>query len=93
MNNESGLIDEKRAHKRLPICRKIRFATGGQSHIGLIGDLSIGGVSIISKHRFIQGAIIELAVPPMSGTVQYCMTYGKDFFKVGIRLLPSDSFY
>jgi len=87
MDNQTGPIAEKRADKRLPIFKKIRFAAAGHTHIGLIGDLSIGGVSIISKHRFIRGAIVELAVPPMSGTVQYCVTYGRDFFKVGIRLL------
>jgi hypothetical protein len=84
-------ICEKRAHKRLPICRKIRFVAGGQTHVGLIGDLSISGVSIISKHRFLQGAMVELAVPPMSGTVQYCVNYGKDFFKLGIRLLGTSA--
>ena len=91
MDNQTGPTAEKRAFKRLPIYKKIRFASGGQNHIGLIGDLSVGGVSIISKHSFIRGAIIELAVPPMSGTVQYCMTYGKDFFKVGIRLLGNNA--
>jgi hypothetical protein len=93
MENQIGHTDEKRAYRRLPICRKIRFAAGGQTHIGLIGDLSPGGVSIISKHRFIRGAIVELAVPPMSGTVQYCVTYGKDFFKLGIRLLGSNALF
>jgi hypothetical protein len=93
MDNQIGHTDEKRVHKRLSICRKIRFAAGGQTHIGLIGDLSLGGVSIISKHRFIQGAMVEVSVPPMSGTVQYCVTYGKDFFRLGIRLLGSNAFF
>ena len=82
-------FDEKREHRRSPICRKFRFAVGADIYKGLIGDFSCGGISIISKHKFVRGLVVDIEIPPMSGTVQYCLPYGKDFFKVGLKLLES----
>jgi hypothetical protein len=90
MDDQYRQFDEKRAHQRLSICRKIRFVVGAE---GLIGDISGGGISIISKHKLVLGAVVDLMIPPMSGTVQYCSAYGKDFFKTGLRLLENNQSY
>jgi hypothetical protein len=83
-------FDEKREDRRSPICRKLRFAVGADSYRGLIGDISRGGICIISKHKFVRGSVVDIKIPPMSGTVQYCLPYGKDFFKTGLRLLENN---
>ena len=90
MENQTHHSDEKRKYPRSPICRKIKFIVGANIYKGLIGDISSGGISIISKHKFIRGAVIDLKIPPMSGTVQYCVPYRNDFFKTGLRLLGNN---
>jgi hypothetical protein len=90
MDDQYRQFDEKRAQQRLSICRKIRFVVGADIYRGLIGDISGGGISIISKHRLVLGVVVDLMIPPMSGTVQYCSSYGKDFFKTGLRLLEDN---
>jgi hypothetical protein len=90
MGDQYRQFDEKREHRRLPICRKIRFVVGADVHRGLIGDISGRGISIISKHKLVQGSVVDLMIPQMSGTVQYCIAYGKDFFKTGLRLLDDN---
>ena len=90
MGDQYHQFDEKRAQQRLSICRKIRFAVGADIYRGLIGDISGGGISLISKHKLVLGAVVNLMIPPMSGTVQYCSFYGKDFFKTGLRLLEDN---
>ena len=89
MDDPTRQFDEKREHRRLPICRRIRFGVSVNLYRGLIGDISCEGISIISKHRFILGSVVDLNIPPMSGTVQYCIPYKKDFFKTGLRLLET----
>jgi hypothetical protein len=90
MDDQNCNFDEKRKHRRSPVCRKIRFVIGVDSYRGLIGDISAGGISIISKHKLVQGSVVDLKIPPMSGTVQYCISYGRDFFKTGLRLLADN---
>lgn len=90
MDCQTHHFTEKRAHRRSAICRKIKFIVGSDVYSGLIGDMSIGGISIISKHKFLLGSTVDLNIPPMSGTVQYCVPYKKDFFKAGLRLLEAD---
>ena len=91
MGNQTHSSNEKREYSRSPICRKIKFVIGANIYKGLIGDISSGGISIISKHQFIRGSVIDLQIPPMSGTVQYCVPYTKDFFKTGLRLLRNNN--
>ncbi|MGO9380493.1 MAG: PilZ domain-containing protein [Dissulfurispiraceae bacterium] len=90
MDNQTYHFDEKRGCRRSAICRKIRFIVGTDVYSGLIGDISNGGISIISKHKFILGSVVDLKIPPMSGTVQYCVSYRTGFFKAGLRLLGPD---
>ena len=90
MDNQTHHLAEKREYQRSAVCKKIRFVVGTEKYSGLIGDISNGGISIISKHKFILGSVVDLKIPPMSGTVQYCVSYGKGFFKVGLRLLETD---
>ena len=89
MGDQYRQFDEKREHRRLPIYRKIRFVVSVNIYRGLIGDISCRGISIISKHKFILGSVVDLNIPPMSGTVQYCIPYKKDFFKTGLWLLET----
>ncbi len=91
MEDQTYHSNEKREYERSPICRKIKFIVGANIYKGLIGDISSGGISIISKHKFIQGSVIDFQIPPMSGTVQYCIPYRKDFFKTGLRLLTNNN--
>ena len=90
MVNQTHHINEKRDFVRSAICKKIRFVVGTDVFSGLIGDISIGGISIISKHEFILGSVVDLKIPQMSGTVQYCVPYGKGFFRAGLRLLGNN---
>jgi hypothetical protein len=83
-------FDEKREYQRSPVCRKLRFVVGADIYTGLIGDISCGGISIISKQKLVCGSIVDIKIPPMFGTVQYCIPYGKDFFKAGLRLLKNN---
>jgi hypothetical protein len=89
MVDRNSKSDEKREHQRSSICKKIKFSVGSVVYSGLIGDASNGGLSIISKHKLIQGSVINLKIPPMSGTVQYCVPHGKGFFRAGLRLLQN----
>ena len=90
MGDQYRQFHEKRAHQRLSICRKIRFVVGADIYRGLVGDISGGGISIISKHKIVLVAVVALMIPPMSRTVQYCSSCGKDFFKTGLRLLEDN---
>ena len=87
MDDQILHFDEKREQRQSPIVRKFKFIVGSNTCRGLIGDISGGGISIISKHELIRGSVVDLEIPPFSGTVQYCIRYGKDFFKTGLRLL------
>jgi hypothetical protein len=82
-------FDEKREHRRAPVCRKLRFTAGADVYRGLICDISCGGISIISKHKLVCGSVVHIEIPLMHGTVQYCLPYGKDFFKTGLRFLEN----
>lgn len=90
MDDQTCHSDEKREYPRSAICKKIKFIVGTDTYSGLIGDISNGGICIISKRKLIRGSVVNLKIPPMSGTVQYCVPYGKDFFKTGLRLLAND---
>lgn len=83
-------MTEKRSCQRAAIWKKIRFTVGTKSYTGLIGDISIEGMCIVSKYRFVRGSTIDLKIPPMCGTVQYCVPYKNDFFKTGLRLLKNN---
>jgi len=90
MDDQILHFSEKREQRRSPICRKFKFIAHATTCRGLIGDISSGGISIISKHKLIRGLVVDLEIPPFSGTVQYCIAHGKDFFKSGLRLLEKD---
>jgi|GEM_PF-947127 len=90
MADQDCHFDEKREHPRSSVCRKLRFAVSADIYRGLIGDISCGGISIISKHKLVRGSVVDIEIPPMSGTIQYCIPYGKDFFKTGLRLLENN---
>lgn len=68
MDNQTHHLAEKREYQRSAVCKKIRFVVGTEKYSGLIGDISNGGISIISKHKFILGSVVDLKIPPMSGT-------------------------
>lgn len=83
MDDQTCHFDEKREYKRSPICLKLRFVVGANMYRGLIGGIYDGGLSIMSKFKFVRGSVVDLKIPPISGTVQYCIPYRKVFFKTG----------